>query len=401
MAWYPARGGGIPASVKTDMNSVLNKKFGTSGQTYPPKEWAEDVNLMGLLPIRTASGSVAHFEDGAEDVPMKSVTANITPIQSGTGTPSPSNPRPISGTSVLNVKQIQNQLIYATAEDSGTISGIAWSFSNGYLKLNGTTTAAVTLTFNLSDNVNLNPSDNRILFNNNAANSGVLVYFRRGTTNVHYWGMNPADRIGINWTDTGNENVDNVMVSITPNNTLNNFAVFPCLMLKTEEPTTTPVSLGRTIYGGSVEAIGGTGSDTHKLINLADLTWTLQNGAFYSQPLADAKAVTDAQIFNGFSSHFVSVSYNYLYAKVADNSIAQSSSKRIYIYSSAITTLEQLETAIADAQLAYELATPTDFTFDGVRVESLEGVNNVWTEAEETAVEYRADIDLLIAELEG
>ena len=149
----------------------------------------------------------------------------------------------------------------------------------------------------------------------------------------------------------------------------------------TSDYDTTSVALGQEIMGGTADVVGGVGESTHKLINLADLTWTLQNGAFYSQPLTDAKAVTDAQIFNGVSSHFVSISYNYLYAKVTDNSIAQSSSKRIYIYSSSITTLEQLETAIADAQLAYELATPTEFTFTGQPINSYLGVNNVWTDS--------------------
>ena len=45
----------------------------------------------------SASGSVAHFVDGADDVPMKSVKVNIEPIQSGSGDPSPSNVRPITG----------------------------------------------------------------------------------------------------------------------------------------------------------------------------------------------------------------------------------------------------------------------------------------------------------------
>ena len=206
---------------------------------------------------REASGAVANFETNTVQ-PFVKCECTIDATE--------------SGVDEVKVTQIQNQLIYATAEDNGTISGITWSFSNGCLKLNGTTTAAVTLIFNLSDNVNLNPSDNRILFNNNADNGGVVVYFRRGTSTIHYWGMSPANRIGINWTDTGNENVDNIMISVTPNNTLDDFVVFPCLMLKTEEPTTTTVSLEETAYGGKVDVIAGSGQiiDEH-----GDLVYTL------------------------------------------------------------------------------------------------------------------------------
>lgn len=70
MAWYRAGGGGIPSSLKTDMNAVLNKKFGTS-QDYPPTDWAPTVNLMGPLPEKTVSGAIATFADGADAVPLK------------------------------------------------------------------------------------------------------------------------------------------------------------------------------------------------------------------------------------------------------------------------------------------------------------------------------------------
>lgn len=76
MAWYRAGGGGIPSAIKTDMNAVLNKKFGTS-QDYPPTDWAPSVNLLGPLPEKTASGSVASITDGADGVPVKSWVITI------------------------------------------------------------------------------------------------------------------------------------------------------------------------------------------------------------------------------------------------------------------------------------------------------------------------------------
>lgn len=74
---------GIPASLKTDMNAVLNKKFGTTGQNYPPAGWPDDVNLLGPLPVKTASGAVASFSDGADDVQIKSIVCNIEDNLSG------------------------------------------------------------------------------------------------------------------------------------------------------------------------------------------------------------------------------------------------------------------------------------------------------------------------------
>lgn len=71
-------GGGIPAALKTDMNTVFNKKFGTIAQNYPPNEWPDDVNFLGMLEEKTISNLYACiFEDGADDVPMKSWTVKM------------------------------------------------------------------------------------------------------------------------------------------------------------------------------------------------------------------------------------------------------------------------------------------------------------------------------------
>ena len=83
MTWFRVGGAGIPATLKNAMNAVFNKKFGTSGQNYPPKQWPDDVNLLGPLPEGTASGPIANFSDGADDVPTKNVIATIAPTLTG------------------------------------------------------------------------------------------------------------------------------------------------------------------------------------------------------------------------------------------------------------------------------------------------------------------------------
>ena len=90
--FYMGEGGIVPKAVYTDMNTVLNKKLGTS-TAYTPEEWADIVKDFAPLPEKTASGSIASFSDGADLVPLKSCEVTVTPSQSGTGDPSPSNPR--------------------------------------------------------------------------------------------------------------------------------------------------------------------------------------------------------------------------------------------------------------------------------------------------------------------
>lgn len=62
----------------------------------------------------TAEGSIASFSDGADDYPMKSVVAEIAPIQEGSGDPSPNNVRPIEGWDGVKVGQSGKNLFDVT-----------------------------------------------------------------------------------------------------------------------------------------------------------------------------------------------------------------------------------------------------------------------------------------------
>ena len=106
MTWFRVGGAGIPASLKNNMNSVLNKKFGTTGQNYPPNGWPDDVNLLGPLPEKTVAGVIAYTDDAADTVPVKSLICSIVPKQAGSGTPSPTNIRALSGYSSVTVRNV-------------------------------------------------------------------------------------------------------------------------------------------------------------------------------------------------------------------------------------------------------------------------------------------------------
>ena len=61
--------------------------------------------------LASASGAVATFSDGADDIPLKSLNVDIEPVQSGTGDPSPDNIRPISGLSGVKVTRTGKNLL--------------------------------------------------------------------------------------------------------------------------------------------------------------------------------------------------------------------------------------------------------------------------------------------------
>lgn len=63
--------------------------------------------------LKSASGAVASFSDGAE-LPLKSLIVDIEPVQSGSGDPSPSNVRPISGWNGVKVTRCGKNLCEPT-----------------------------------------------------------------------------------------------------------------------------------------------------------------------------------------------------------------------------------------------------------------------------------------------
>ena len=64
---------------------------------------AEKALSYGAYVTEAASGSTASFSDGADGIPLASLTAAIEPVQSGSGDPSPSNVRPITGWTEANI----------------------------------------------------------------------------------------------------------------------------------------------------------------------------------------------------------------------------------------------------------------------------------------------------------
>lgn len=145
MAWYRAGGGGIPSALKTDMNAVLNKKFGTS-QDYPPTDWAPTVNLLGPLPEKTASGSIVSFDDGADDVP---IVSGLFDINASGGGGTPDAPIAIVGKTGLTITHKDNML---TPQQSETITDtFGLTIYGGTRNTNGTLTETISQAIKFND----------------------------------------------------------------------------------------------------------------------------------------------------------------------------------------------------------------------------------------------------------
>lgn len=374
---------GIPASLKTDMNAVLNKKFGTTGQNYPPAGWPDDVNLLGPLPVKTASGAVAAFSDGADDVSLKKLEINIDPN--------------LDGVSSVGIVHTGKNLIDNSADawENGTINYIGNNVSGSGIRTKGYFDVKGGGKFTLSGVIA--PSDNsdfRVFFYDK--NNDFISYqgYRTEFTipeNARYFRIR---NISI-------EDISHLQIEYGSTAT----AYEPYI-----EPATYTAALGQTIYGGTADIVNGTGTDENVLIDMGTLTWTYHPaGSVYSDFFdcylpSDSIKGTSSIAFNGYTEDYVSIPSNNIAKGTYTNGVMAlaGSSRRFIICDTRYTSAEALTTALRGKYLSYPLETPETFTFDPVPVSSYLGDNSIWSDVGDVIeCQYYADIDLALQAVSG
>ncbi len=96
----------------------------------------QDERIDGLEQTTTATtigpAAIATFDASAADMPLKGLTANIGPVQSGSGVPSPDNVRPITGLTGCKLHHTGVSLIGGDAFIGNTFSKTATGYKLSY-----------------------------------------------------------------------------------------------------------------------------------------------------------------------------------------------------------------------------------------------------------------------------
>lgn len=338
-------------------------------------------NAIDALKITdTASGAIASFPDGAA-MPMESLTVEMSPIQSGSGDPSPDNVRPITGRDAVTV----------------TRTGInvwdeAWEL--GTFNANGKPVAS-------SNNVR---TKNFI-----SVKPGTAYYFRVPTVGITAFYYD-ADKSCI-----GVFAVSSSQVKTTDANAM--FMKFRTGALTTYNhdisinyPSTdteyhasegidaATVQLGQTVYGGTVDVTGGESKSKLAMVDAGTLTWAKGNNVFYASivgkkiglasisTLVCDRYATHASGFSTIPNCSICGNASYAYVYIRDDAHSDD-------------TAAEFKSAMSGVQICYELATPTEIETTPVEMTTLKGQNNVWSDADSVSVEYVADPKLYIARL--
>lgn len=318
----------------------------------------------------TATGSIASFPDGADDVPVKDLTVAIEPVQSGSGDPAPDNVRPISGWTGANVTACGVNIFNPDASTYETFDltgeGV---YRYGHSYPSGTYTI-------------INNTDHEMYYRlptKDLSNRGATIVINSTVTaNV------TVDADHIMWVFASGSSYDttNFMVA------LGTETVFKAFQGETYEVDWTTEA--GTVYGGTLDVTTGVLTVTHGVLNLADLAWSgldaksrrYINMASVIKNHSDLSMVADI-----ISDTYQTVANNTLYNDTSAIGIAQNDG---FIF------IRTPDNEVPSGVLVYPLLTPTTSTVTGQTVESLYGDNNVFADAGDVTVQYRADTKLYI-----
>lgn len=364
--------------------------------------------LLKVYPTETVEGNPASFIDGADNIPIKSLKVNITPIQDGSGDPSPTNVRPIRGWDSVKVMRSGENVLKPSSAFTETKNGLTFtSDGNGIYHIKGKSTsnnAVQSTIFQVPEFVIPLSETHTLYLNNNQADSGIAMRFMNGSTVIDSWTFGTVNRISTQYGQMGGKTCNGIQINVTSSAQPVDMTFIPMLTLRGYIGTyniSIPTDAG-TVYGGTLDVVKGELIVDRKCVAMESITWSRTTSyahpVFYSNVSDKASDYTKTccSIFKNIDSPNV-ISAQGFASRANDGDYACSNNNaQIYVRLDSVTTVQDFVTAVTGQTIVYPLATPIVYTLTPQQVTSLLGKNNVWSDAGSVDVEYRTDIKLYI-----
>ena len=394
-------------AVETVANTALTSANGKNKLYYQIQEPTPDTNdpfkvgdtwfKQGTVYAHdTKSGSIISFEDTEGNKTVENVKVAIEPVQAGSGDPSPTNIRAISGwTGAIVTRSGKNVL--PTLDGVKTNQGITYTpNADGSITVNGTSTGQAVMYIVANQ---LNPFGEgtfAITAGANVSSTGMRLVVNRVRNNTNaYWDITSSAEVTFNLLPT-----DRVGVYMRANASgvvANNVVIYPMIRLasstdSTYEPynsntysITFPTGAG-TVYGGELDVSKGELKVTHKRVDLGTLAWTYTAGRF--RALSPSDSPTSIQYgIDAISSAFkrntdLSSSNNTFWM----NNSSYSGTRYIIVFDSRYTDATAFKTAMNGIDIVYPLATPITYSLTPTQITTLLGQNNIWANTGDVTV---------------
>lgn len=338
------------------------------------------------------------------------VKASWEPAQDGSGEPSPENIRPIKGRDSVAVTRCGENLLNIAPFTKQTMQGISYEYVvNGGIHISGTALAnAVSPMFSVWY---LPPGKYYGLDSGKGIGSSIVV--QRNGKNV--W-LSVKGTFVILAGDV----IKFWRLSVNSGTTLDK-TVYPYIVPGTTAPTaytpytgqTATLTLPRTIYGGTVDAVTGEAKSEYLKYTVNGTEEFVFNDRsdgtqYFSATISQIPNVNDIDesIKTELCSHYP-IDNPYM-SKTACVWLLNQKVNYLRISDPRFSTVEELKSYLAaqyaagtPVQIAYKLAEPVPFTATGAQpIPALSGVNTVLTDADSLTVTGRADPIKRIIDLE-
>ena len=331
----------------------------------------DQINSKAPVITDTATGAVANFPDGADDIPVADLVVNIEPKQSGSGDPSPDNIRPITGFSGANVYKTRTNLV----NQDVLLLGTSWAYSESIPTFEGAPVYVGTLS-------NLCGSGKTL------ANAIPVTFKYEENTRyrIQWWWRRatPSTQNGLKATFYYTDGTSNSS-SNQSNNTSNFIRQGSASAAgKTISKIALTYNSSSSVYiaGFAIEKYDGTQRDTTAVIGneiqTTPIDWTTEAGTVYGGSLdvtTGVLTVTDGYIasYDGETLPSTWISDRDVYASGT--------------------------TPTTGAQVVYKLETPITYQLTPQQLKTVLGTNGFWANTGATTVKYRTDTKLYIEKL--
>lgn len=346
--------------------------------------------------LKSASGSIVSFSDWA-DLPLKSLLVNIDPVHSGTGDPSPSNVRPISGWNGVRVTRCGKNLLDTSVMHSGLLAltvgasedSVTQSSRYGYSDRIPSTSAMV-ISARSDDTTNYNwirviQYVNGIVvaviggFENIESTKTLAIPARENSYIRVLYGANPAGAVSTSVIGYTQVELGSTATPYEPYNGV-----------------TVTVQLGETVYGGRLNPLTGVLTVDRLGVPMESLTWyrstSYANPLFYATVTGKASDYRKAccSMFRNIGSATIIAAQGFANQSADGNFASSNGNAQIFVRLDSATTVQAFVTAVTGQTIVYPLANPTTIQLTPHQIRSLYGNNTIFADTGNVALEYWA-----------
>ena len=326
-----------------------------------------DEQIKALPTVDTASGSIATFDtDMTEN--LVSVKCQIVAQQSGSGTPSPSNPRPITTHTEMNVIRVGKNLVIGKLENytigsSGNITGESGRAMNFAPVKQGETYTITTddVSNFVGGYFTEIPKSGSISYNGQR----IISNYKTVTAPIDgYIAFRSTDTYATAQCEKGS-----FATAFEPQGLYAN------------------IPFGQTVAQGLLNVVTGKLRVTHEIVDLGSLYWNYISAySFFNSNIVGKKIGVDNAIVSNYA-------YGDWWSSWGDKDLVwcgNSANSNINIKDTNYTDSTAFKTALqnANAKMVYELDTPIEIQLSSTQITALLNENNIWCDTGDTEVKF-------------